>query len=389
MDCELIAKPLNLSGLPPSPREGHNMLLLDSHRILIFGGGCNSSVFGPQQFNDLFLIDLHESKWSHMPSNGDLPSPRTGQSAVLLEDGRVLIFGGSSMATGYTNEIHILDTKDWRWSRPEVTGRSPSPRDKHSACLLGDKLYIFGGFGPIVEGDKSDCCDDEDSEGSEADEDEKSSYNGGSSDEEDDPSMSFTWFNDLHVLDIRTMQWEALKTLGTSPTPRAAHAAFVLRTKEEKTGDLNDKMVIFGGRDLSGRQNGLFSLDIKTCEWRKELTKAPAPRSFHVMEPLGAKSLMAISYGGIDADGGLFPGLEVLNFSTKQWVSLRKCVGIWPPIRGASSMVIIPASENCNTVSQLIVFGGSCSLPDKDTLYFNDVFSIDLNPLLKSTIPID
>ena len=37
-----------------------------------------------------------------------------------------------------------LDTL--KWSRPNTSGNTPGGRDGHSACLIGDSMYIFGGF---------------------------------------------------------------------------------------------------------------------------------------------------------------------------------------------------------------------------------------------------
>jgi hypothetical protein len=47
-----------------------------------------------------YLLDLKEGKWSYIDSKGEKPSPRTGQTATLLDDGRILVFGGSSMTDG-------------------------------------------------------------------------------------------------------------------------------------------------------------------------------------------------------------------------------------------------------------------------------------------------
>ena len=46
------------------------------------------------------------------------------------------------------DDVYVLDTKEWVWSHPQMKGKIPSARDKHTACLVGRSLYIFGGFGP-------------------------------------------------------------------------------------------------------------------------------------------------------------------------------------------------------------------------------------------------
>ncbi len=38
----------------------------------------------------------------------------------------------------------FLDTL--KWSVPLTNGSPPEERDGHSACVVGTKMYIFGGF---------------------------------------------------------------------------------------------------------------------------------------------------------------------------------------------------------------------------------------------------
>lgn len=41
-------------------------------------------------------------------------------------------------------QYFIIDTLEW--STPEVYGSIPVPRDGHSACVINNQMYIFGGF---------------------------------------------------------------------------------------------------------------------------------------------------------------------------------------------------------------------------------------------------
>ena len=36
------------------------------------------------------------------------------------------------------------------WSKPTVSGPTPLPRSLHSATLIGKKMYVFGGWVPLV-----------------------------------------------------------------------------------------------------------------------------------------------------------------------------------------------------------------------------------------------
>lgn len=386
MGVEVKWKALQLMGMPPSPREAHVMLALDADRVLVLGGGSISPVFGPQQFNDMFVLDLKEAKWSQINSKGDQPSPRTGLSAIVLGDGhRVLIFGGSSMTEGYMNDVYILDTKEWVWSKHPVKGQFPSPRDKHTACLFGSKMYVFGGFGPsstVGNGGVSEANDENEDhdEHTDTDADASEDDESGEEDEDDEPSMSFTWFNDLHVFDVVTMEWQRIETKGAKPSPRAAHAAFIAKVTDQKSSE-KDQMIIFGGRDPGGRQNDLFSLDLQTLEWVKVGGKAPPARSFHSMVPLGEHQL-AICYGGVGVNGEMFPGMELLNLESMEWTLLKSSSGVWPPLRGVSAMASCLSKE----AAKLIIFGGSCSLEDRETVYYNDAYSVDMGPLVNAAL---
>ncbi|MCO5579184.1 hypothetical protein L7F22_033037 [Adiantum nelumboides] len=375
MGVEVGCKALQVTGLPPSPREAHLLLALDARRLLVLGGGAVSPAFGPQQFNDTFVLDLEEVKWSYMATKGDQPSPRTGASAVALDGQRVLLFGGSSMLEGYMNDVYVLDTKDWVWSKITVRGLPPSPRDKHTACLLGSKMYVFGGFGPSL------TSNNEDQDGNAlSDTDAMSPSDEESAEEEDDDgaSISFTWFDDLHVLDVTSMEWQSVETKGTKPSPRAAHAAFIIKALNPGLKH-SDKMIVFGGRDSVGRQKDLFTLNLQTLDWIKEGANCPPARSFHSMVPFGESQQLAVCYGGVGIHGEMFPGLELLNVESMDWTSVKSSNGAWPPLRGASAIVARHNKEAC----EIIIFGGSCSMEDRETVYYNDCYAIDVSSFVK------
>jgi len=53
----------------------------------------------------------------------------------------------------YCPRVLIL-TASKRWNRPPVSGDIPGARDGHSACVIGDKMFVFGGF---EEGVSNNC----------------------------------------------------------------------------------------------------------------------------------------------------------------------------------------------------------------------------------------
>lgn len=59
------------------------------------------------------------------------------------------------------------------WTKLETQGASPRPRDKLASAVIGEKIYIFGGFGPQgseenVSGQSLVCLDSTDSVGLES-----------------------------------------------------------------------------------------------------------------------------------------------------------------------------------------------------------------------------
>ena len=46
-----------------------------------------------------------------------------------------------------SNALHVSILPDtFKWSTPDVGGSIPLARDGHSACVIGEKIYVFGGY---------------------------------------------------------------------------------------------------------------------------------------------------------------------------------------------------------------------------------------------------
>ena len=64
-------------------------------------------------------------------------------------------------------------TATFTWTRPAVQGRIPGARDGHSACVINNKMYIFGGYEEEIE----------------------------------------QFSNDVHALDFNTMTWSLIQCM--------------------------------------------------------------------------------------------------------------------------------------------------------------------------------
>ena len=86
------------------------------------------------------------------PSTSRRPGPRCGHSAVLVSE-RVYVFGGET-PHGQTNQLYVYDPATGAWSLEEhlrlvnAAGahRLPAGRSGHSAAKVGGRMIVHGGF---------------------------------------------------------------------------------------------------------------------------------------------------------------------------------------------------------------------------------------------------
>ena len=102
----------------------------------------------------------------------------------------------------------------------------PTARVSSSSCLVGSKIYFFGG------------------------------YDG------------HNWLNDLHVLDAENLRWQHPKIFGELPHPRCRHTANLVY----------GKMLVFGGNDVDTSYNDLYFLPINV-----QVPESDLKDNFHKM----------------------------------------------------------------------------------------------------------
>ncbi|KAK8775943.1 hypothetical protein V5799_030713, partial [Amblyomma americanum] len=95
---------------------------------------------------DVYTFDPASYRWDIVPVE------------PLHEDEPINIMGCSVVAYGHcaylwggwntspVNFVHRFDSVAMTWSRPEVRGEVPRPQISHSACVLSQRMYIFGGL---------------------------------------------------------------------------------------------------------------------------------------------------------------------------------------------------------------------------------------------------
>ncbi|KAL5974138.1 hypothetical protein ACLOJK_030801 [Asimina triloba] len=154
----------------PPARSGHTLTWIAGAHVILFGGRGT----GYEVLNDLWLFDMGGEipEWVELHSNSSnvpnsMPLPRVGHSATLILGGRVLIYGGEDSYRHRKDDFWVLDPSaiptirvrsqtpypkmssgKKMWRRLKVSGRQPSCRSFHRACVdpSGRLVYIFGGM---------------------------------------------------------------------------------------------------------------------------------------------------------------------------------------------------------------------------------------------------
>ncbi|EAT39289.1 AAEL008905-PA [Aedes aegypti] len=210
------------SGLPPCRRLGHSFTLVGD-KIYLFGGLANESDDPknniPKYLNDLYILEIknNQLQWEIPTTFGESPPPRESHTAVSWYDKKqkkywLVIYGGMSGCR--LGDLWLLDTDTMSWTRPRTSGPLPLPRSLHSSTLIGNRMYVFGGWVPLVMEDVK------------AEKHEK----------------EWKCTNTLACLNLETMTWEELD-LDTEednmPRARAGHCAVGIHTR----------LYIWSGRD--------------------------------------------------------------------------------------------------------------------------------------------
>ncbi|XP_020527213.1 acyl-CoA-binding domain-containing protein 5 isoform X2 [Amborella trichopoda] len=160
-------------------------------------------------------LDMETNCWTVIKTHGKAPIARGGQSVTRFGSS-LIMFGGEDPRRRLLNDIHVLDVNTMTWEAVKTLGAPPAPRYDHVAALHAQRyLLIFGG------GSHSTC------------------------------------FNDLHVLDLQTMEWSIPQTQGEVVSARAGHAGAVI----------GENWYIAGGGDNNKGASETLVLNMSRLVW--------------------------------------------------------------------------------------------------------------------------
>ncbi|XP_077507339.1 kelch domain-containing protein 3-like [Amblyomma americanum] len=149
----------------------------------------------------VYRFDTRTMAWSSLNASGQLPRIRCGQSACLVGS-RVYLYGGWPLYGPSLPQIHFLDLETMQWHSVPTNGELPESRSYHSATAIGERMYVWGGCNQVSAGG--------------------------------------VYARSLVFLDTSTLTWVLPRVHGRPPQGREDHSTFVY----------NGELYIFGGVDV-------------------------------------------------------------------------------------------------------------------------------------------
>lgn len=128
----------------PRPRDHFHAVIIDGR--IYAAAGRRSSAGTKQTFEltvaEVDVFDLQANRWSTLPPAGNIPTPRAGAGAAVI-DGRLIVLGGESGAQSLAHDnVEELDpaTGRWRSLTPLAMGRHAT-----QAVVHDGRIYLASG----------------------------------------------------------------------------------------------------------------------------------------------------------------------------------------------------------------------------------------------------
>eukprot|EP01064_Diplonema_japonicum_P021778 TRINITY_DN31342_c0_g1_i1.p1 TRINITY_DN31342_c0_g1~~TRINITY_DN31342_c0_g1_i1.p1 ORF type:complete len:512 (+),score=92.80 TRINITY_DN31342_c0_g1_i1:60-1538(+) len=171
------------------PRYGH-AAVCNGTQLHIFGGRHNKKTL-----KDLWTLTQMPSGEYHVkevkPVSGRSPVG-SYHSSMVLHNSKLVLFGGISPQGASTDSLITFNTTENTWEHLKLQGGTPKPRHGHTACVVEQSMYVFGGMGS-----------------------------------DDTVPDRKEYFNDLFKMDFEGMVWTQIHFAnGVPPSPRCFHSSF-------------------------------------------------------------------------------------------------------------------------------------------------------------------
>ncbi|XP_078677022.1 host cell factor 1-like isoform X3 [Branchiostoma floridae x Branchiostoma belcheri] len=311
------------NGPPPCPRLGHSFTMCGT-KVYLFGGLANDSEDPknniPRYLNDLYTLELKPQSdvraWDIPQTYGTPPPPRESHTCISYTDKdgkrpRLIIYGGMSGCR--LGDLWQLEIETSSWTKPLVNGIAPLPRSLHSATQISHRMFVFGGWVPLVMDDQKVATHEKE----------------------------WKCTNTLASLNLETMTWEplAMEVFEDSvPRARAGHCAV----------NIGSRLYVWSGRDgyRKAWNNQVCCKDL----WFLETEKPLAPTRVQLVR--ASTNTLEVCWGAIQTADAYLLQLQKYDMPPAQAATLPNAVSN-PAMAAAPASAPLQAGGSTAMVRQM------------------------------------
>eukprot|EP01080_Neovahlkampfia_damariscottae_P001470 gene1470-12088_t len=131
----------------PDARERHTLSLLDGNRVVLFGGIGDQK----KRYNDVWILSTIPKKYQwYKPKivSIETPSERYNHTCCVYKNSIYLFSGWDGNFKNDVWKLTEIKTDTFKWELINKGGNEdtfPLGRFQHSASIIDDKMYVFGG----------------------------------------------------------------------------------------------------------------------------------------------------------------------------------------------------------------------------------------------------
>lgn len=109
--------------------------------MIVYGGWD-----GTKTLNDMYELSLNTFLWYHINYKSELTPPQVYRHACITIGDSILIFGGINELNEKFNELYLINFQEKKWSLLLPSGKYPCPRTYHNMIYFDNKIFVIGGF---------------------------------------------------------------------------------------------------------------------------------------------------------------------------------------------------------------------------------------------------
>lgn len=142
---------IKIKGIPAIWRDFHSATAI-GNIMYVFGGRSDVSgeTFSNREIycNKIQMFDTVTNTWTQTKTSGVAPIGRRSHSAFVYK-GYLYVFGGfNGFHHLHFRDIFRFDPVHHHWTMVKVKGKGPCPRRRQCCCVIGSRVFLFGGTSP-------------------------------------------------------------------------------------------------------------------------------------------------------------------------------------------------------------------------------------------------